>query len=103
MARLFAVLRTHGADWDESKRLEDQPEWPAHAAFMNALHAEGFTVLVGPLEGAPHALLILRADSAEEIEQRLAGDPWTRNGLLRTTLAAAWTLRLGSLEENQRR
>jgi uncharacterized protein YciI len=103
MPGLFAVLRTHGGAWDETRRLEDQPEWPAHAAFMDALHKDGFTVLVGPLEGAPHALLILRADSAEEIEARLAPDPWTLNGLLRTTLVAPWTLRLGSLDGNQRR
>lgn len=98
MSKVFAVLRTHGPDWDESKRLEDQPDWPAHAAFMDALHADRFAVLVGPLEGVPHALLILRADSADAVEARLAPDPWTINGLLRTTLMAPWTLRLGSLD-----
>ena len=103
MPRLFAVIRAHGPDWDEAKPLEDQPEWPAHAAFMDALHAEGCNVLAGPLDGAASALLILRADSADEIEARLASDPWTRNGLLRTTLAAPWTLRLGSLGADQRR
>jgi hypothetical protein len=54
--------------------------------------------LVGPLQGAPHALLILRADSAEAIEPRLPADPWSINGLLRTTLLAPRTLRLGSLD-----
>ena len=103
MPGLFAVLRTHGPDWDETKRLEDQPGWAAHAAFMDALHAEGFTVLVGPLEGAASALLIVRAESAGHIETRLADDPWTISGQLRTTLAAPWTLRLGSLAPDQQR
>lgn len=53
MAWLFTVLRTHGPDWHELKRLADQPDRPAHAAFMDAPRAEGFTLLVGSLEGAP--------------------------------------------------
>lgn len=97
MKHLFAVTRAWSADWDYSRPLKRQPEWTAHAAFMDALHEEGFAVLVGPLEGAHKALLILRAESAEEIERRLADDPWTRNGLLRTTEIAPWTLRLGKL------
>ena len=34
---------------------------------------------------------------ADEARARLAEDPWTRNGLLRVSRVAPWTLRLGSL------
>src|SRR5262245_57203430 len=97
MSKLFTVIRTRGAVWDASQPLEGQKEWKAHAAFMDVLYSEGFAILVGPLEGTQDALLVIRAGSREEIESRLAADPWTHNGLLKTGRIAAWTLRLGTL------
>jgi hypothetical protein len=98
MKRLFAVLRSRGPAWDDSKPLEGQADWPGHAAFMDGLFDERFAALVGPLEGTRDALLILRASGAPEIVERLASDPWTTNGLLVTTQISPWQLRLGSLE-----
>ena len=95
--RLFAVLRQRGAGWDGSRSLEEQPEWREHAAFMDGLEAEGIVLLAGPLQDTGDALLIVRARDEQELHARLAEDPWTRSGLLRTTRCAAWTLRLGSL------
>jgi len=97
MERAFAVLRSRGPAWDDTKSLEGQQDWPAHAQFMDALFDQRFAALVGPLEGTRDALLILRASSAAEIVERLASDPWTANGLLITKQISAWQLRLGSL------
>ncbi|MFI5024326.1 MAG: YciI family protein [Alphaproteobacteria bacterium] len=97
MARLFAVTNTRSAAWNNSRPMEEQEDWAAHAAFMDALQAEGFVVIGGPLEGTPDALLIIRANDAEEISTRLSEDPWRRKGLLTTTRVVPWTLRLGSL------
>jgi len=69
---LFAVTRTRGANWNEALPLEGQVDWPAHAVFMNALEAEGFVLLGGPLEGTIDALLIVRARDADEVRWRLA-------------------------------
>ena len=76
--------------------MEQQPDWRGHADFMNALLAEGFVRLGGPLEGDREVLLIVRAKDAAEIDRRLAADPWTGR-LLETLRIAAWTLRLGAL------
>jgi hypothetical protein len=95
--RLFAVIRTRGPAWQESQPLEGQPEWTSHASFMNALAQDKFVMLGGPLEGSADVLLVVRADSAEEICSRLAEDPWSRNDLLRIGRITPWTLRLGSL------
>ncbi len=97
MDRLFAVIRSRGASWDNSRPMEQQEDWQSHAAFMDALHAEGFVLLAGPLEGTPDFLLIVRARDGEEIKSRLSGDCWAPNGLLRITQVVPWTLRLGSL------
>ncbi len=94
---IFAVIRSHQEKWQHSLPLEQQKQWREHADFMDALVAEGFIILGGPLEGTSDVLLIARAESEEEIEQRLAADPWTSSGLLRTLRVARWTLRLGSL------
>ncbi len=95
--RLFAVTHTQGARWHTGRPLEEQANWPAHAAFMEALEAEGVVVLGGPLEGTPDVLLIMRAREAAEIRARLAADPWHRDDLLRLGQVIPWTLRLGSL------
>ncbi|HKX00474.1 MAG TPA: YciI family protein [Bryobacteraceae bacterium] len=97
--KLFAVIRTHGAAWEPSLPLEGQSGWSAHAAFMDALEAEGFIVLGGPLEGTNDVLLIVRAASPEEILARLEADPWTANHLLRVSQISPWTLRLGAMPE----
>ena len=54
--------------------------------------------LAGPLGDERKVLIVMRADSAAEIEQLLAQDIWTRMGLLETENVEEWTLRLGSLE-----
>jgi uncharacterized protein YciI len=94
---LFAVIRTRGPAYQPGRPLEEQQAWRAHADFMNALHAEGFIVVGGPLTDGPDVLHIVRADSADAIKARLAADPWERMDLLRTIRVAPWTLRLGSL------
>ena len=98
MERAFVVLRSRGPAWEDSKPLEGQRDWAGHAAFMDALFDEGFAALVGPLEGTREALIVVRASSEAEIEERLAPDPWTANGLLVTKQISPWQIRLGTLE-----
>jgi uncharacterized protein YciI len=99
MPSLFAVFITQGAAWQQERAMEEQDAWRPHADFMNALSAEGFVALGGPLqvEGTHEVLLIIRANSEPEIHERLASDPWHRMDLLRIARIAPWTLRLGEL------
>ena len=97
MPRLFAVTRSRGPSWNHSLSLDRQNDRAAHADFMNALHAESFVLLGGPLDGISDVLLIIRANYANEIEARLAADPWTSKELLSIKQIVPWTLRLGSL------
>jgi len=97
MRQIFAVKRMRGPACDASLPLEEQVDWKAHAALMNGLHAEGFVLFGGPLEGTRNVLLIIRAKDAKETETRLAADPWTPNDLLCIKQAVPWTLRLGTI------
>ena len=98
MQQLFAVIRTRGPAWQDSRSLESQADWIPHASFMNSLAKDGFVILGGPLEGTSDVLLVVRANTPDEVRSRLADDPWTSKDLLRVTRVASWTLRLGSLE-----
>jgi len=97
MQHVFVVVRSRGPAWDDSKPLEGQLDWAAHAAFMDDLFDRAVVALAGPLEGTRDALLVVRGLSADEIVERLASDPWTTNGLLVTKQISPWQLRLGSL------
>ena len=94
---LFVVIRRYGPPYARGLPLEEQQDWEAHRAFMNALEAEGFVRLGGPLEEREDVLLIFRAKDKDEIERRLADDPWTRSGLLSTVRVSRWSLRIGEV------
>jgi hypothetical protein len=95
---IFAVTRRRTGGWDFSKPLEEQVAWTEHAEFMDRQFERGAIALAGPLGDDRKVLIVMRADSAAEIEQLLAEDIWTRIGLLKTESVDEWTLRLGSLE-----
>jgi hypothetical protein len=96
--RLFAVIRSRGPAWDDSRPLDAQAGWATHARFMNGLAAEGFVAVGGPLEGTPDVLLVVRATDEAEIVERLSADPWARSGLLIVKQVRPWEIRLGTLE-----
>jgi uncharacterized protein YciI len=94
---LYAVIRTRGPAWKDARPLESQDDWEPHASFMESLERDGFVVLGGPLQGTADVLLIVRANSPDEILSRLASDPWSVKDLLRVIRISPWTLRLGAL------
>ncbi len=93
----FAVFREPAAAWDPSCPMREQARWDAHAAFMDALTAEGFVVLGGPLGDGKQFLLIINAENEAAIEARLAEDPWVPMRLLRIARIEPWQILLGRL------
>ena len=95
---LFLVTVIRASRWDDSRPMEEQEGWAAHAAFMDALVRDGFVALGGPMRGTPHeALLVVRARNEQEIGARLSDDPWASADLLVVKEIRRWTLRLGSI------
>jgi hypothetical protein len=93
MATFLVVQRRSGPQWDPSRPLEEQSDWPAHASFMDALVDAGFIVLGGPLEDERSAVLVVEADSEEAVRNMLARDPWSETHL-RVDAIDRWTIRL---------
>jgi uncharacterized protein YciI len=89
----YVVLRRRGPEYDHSKPLEEQVEWPEHAAFMEALVDSGFVVLGGPLADEDRVVLAIEAESADAVRATLAEDPWSER-LLVVEAVEPWTIRL---------
>jgi uncharacterized protein len=93
----MAVWRVRGSAWDAALPMRAQAEWTEHAAFMNALAAEGFVVLGGPLGSGEEVLLVINAASEDVVRTRLAADPWSNSGLLEIGRVEPWTILLDGL------
>jgi uncharacterized protein YciI len=95
----FAVTREAGLAWTVGG-ITAQPAVNDHAAFMNALADEDFVLFAGPLAGSEHGrlrvLLVINADSEEEIRRRLAEDPWASSGHLEVTSIEPWNIFVGA-------
>lgn len=103
MADYYLVTLAKGPAWDHARWRRAQADWDAHAAFMDALAAEGVVVLGGPVgEGdGDDALLIVDLPSEAAVRNRLVSDPWAGNILVIKTIQpwSVW-LRGRSLEEH---
>jgi len=93
MAMFHVLLRRDGPQWDASLPLEEQSDWKAHAAFMDALVERGFIVLGGPLADEHRVVHAVEAESEEEVRETLARDPWSGTHLVVDSIDP-WTIRL---------
>jgi uncharacterized protein YciI len=93
MNTFLVTVHRSGPEWDPSRPLEEQSEWPAHASFMNGLVDEGFIVLGGPLADEHRVAHVVEAASEDAIRDTLARDPWSETRL-RIAAIDPWTIRL---------
>jgi uncharacterized protein YciI len=93
VATFHVVLRRSGPQWDASRPLEEQSDWPAHASFMDELVDQGFVVLGGPLADEHRVLHVVEAESEDAVRATLARDPWSETHL-RVDTIDPWTIRL---------
>jgi uncharacterized protein YciI len=93
VAMFLVTLHRSGPEWDRSRPLEEQSEWPAHADFMNELEAAGFIVLGGPLADEFRVVHAVEAESEAAIREALARDPWSESHLVIDAIEP-WTIRL---------
>ena len=92
-ATFFVVQRRSGPEYEPSRPLEEQSDWPAHASFMDGLVEAGFVVLGGPLADEHRVVLVVEAESEEVVRATLARDPWSETHLVVDTVDR-WTIRL---------
>jgi uncharacterized protein YciI len=95
----YVVRVKRGGPWDWSRDMRQQDAWDEHADYMDALYADGFVVLVGPLEGGRETLWLVEAESEGAIRKRMAEDPWAANGMLRPVRIERWDIVLDGLSK----
>jgi uncharacterized protein YciI len=93
VATFLVVLHRSGPQWDPSRPMEEQSDWPAHASFMDGLVDAGFVVLGGPLADEHRVAHVVEAESEDAVRATLARDPWSETHL-RVDTIDPWTIRL---------
>jgi uncharacterized protein YciI len=89
----FALTLVRGPEWDVSRGgIRDQVRWDEHAAFMDALVADGTILVGGPVGDGKQTLHVVEAADADEVRRRLAEDPWARARLLEIGALEPWSL-----------
>ena len=89
---LHAVIYRYA---DDAAALDEHR--PRHRDHLRKLYESGHLVVSGPFtQGAPGALLIFRADSAEQVAQWLDNDPFKVLGLIVEREIRAWNPAFGA-------
>jgi uncharacterized protein YciI len=99
VATFHVVLRQSGPRFDRALALEEQSDWPAHAAFMDELVDGGFVVLGGPL-GDGRVVHVVEATSEDEVRATFGRDPWSETHLVVDAIDP-WTIRLDGRESSR--
>jgi uncharacterized protein YciI len=94
----FVVINEQGPGWDQKQVMREQKGWTDHAKYMDALEAEHFVVLGGPLKYSKHrAMLIVNASNEQALRGKLAEYPWMITGVLKTIEIYPWEILLGKI------
>ena len=91
MSKTFVALLVAGPQRDLTKGAREQPLWDEHAQFIDGI-TEGFIIMGGPFEAEGGAMLIVRADSEDEVREKLAPDPWYTHGILQLHSIHQWDI-----------
>ncbi len=90
---IFAIQYTYGQDTE--KMGEFRPE---HVEFLSGLHKAGTLLASGPWS-VPNtgALLLIKADNAEDAAAIMNNDPFARENLIAERSINQWNLFFGSI------
>ncbi len=89
--RLFVAFVHRTSLWDPALPPQQQAGFPDHAKFVAELEASGFIAQAGLMQPSNDVLFVFRADSEAAVRERMAQDPWQKDG----------HARLGRVEEVQ--
>ena len=96
MKKAFFAIVQRAEGWDGPKPPQEQAGFAGHAVYMHGLEDEGFIAMAGLLQDTFDVLFVLRADSAEEVRQRMAQDPWQQDGHTRLARVEEAQFRIGA-------
>lgn len=93
MSTVFAVEYHYVTDKDE----EMARVRPSHRAFNGQLAEQGRLIAAGPYVGTHDALILVRAQDAQEALALLEDDPFQQAGLIAERVPREWNPVIGSI------
>jgi len=88
--RLMVRFRA-GPTWS-SGSVREQPDWDAHAEFVDALIERGTFVMGGPFSDNSGSMSLLEGIDADEARRILEDDPFMKNGVFVLEEIREWTI-----------
>jgi uncharacterized protein len=92
MRNTFVILWGHGPAWVAGKTVREQPYWDEHAAFIDPLFDAGTIVMGGPFADTSGSLVIVEAETEQEMADLFARDPFVIHGIFALDRLKQWTL-----------
>jgi uncharacterized protein YciI len=92
MTTYYAVSLVPGSKWDRSKTAREQAYWGEHAQFMDLLFEAGAIVLGGPFADRSGSLVVVKAETAKQVQAMFADDPWATHDVLTAGEIKEWTI-----------
>jgi len=80
-----------GPTWS-SGSVREQPDWDAHAEFVDALVERGTFVMGGPFSDNSGSMSLLEGIDADEARRILEDDPFMKNGVFVLEEIREWTV-----------
>lgn len=80
MTQHFAVIVRRGAGFEQGKESREQAGFEPHSRHWRGLEESGFVAMAGLMKDSMEVLFIIRAESADEVREQIAGDVWQQTG-----------------------
>jgi uncharacterized protein YciI len=94
------VIFRAGPTW-ESGPPEDQPDWDAHADWVDELIENGTFVMGGPFGDHSGSVNLLESLTAAEAKELIATDPFVVNGVFEVDSVRDWTVYVDELSAKE--
>lgn len=94
--RLFVAFVHRSDAWIRDLPPQEQVGFADHARFVAGLESSGFIAQAGLMQPSNDVLFIFRAESEQEVRDRMAQDPWQRDGHARLGRVEEVQFRIGS-------
>jgi uncharacterized protein len=92
MARERLVVRFRAGPTWTSGSIREQPDWDAHAEFVDGLIERGTFVMGGPFADNSGSQSLLEGIDAEEARRILEEDPFMKNGVFELEEIREWNI-----------
>ena len=96
MTRHFAVIVRRGAAFDQSRESREQEGFEPHSAHWRQLETAGFVAMAGLMLESKEVLFIIRAESEEDVREKIGGDVWQKTGHAEIARLEAIDIRFGA-------